>query len=93
MHDAGWLHRDVSPRNVIAHQISDDDRPQYRGKIIDYEYCKRIEDRCVHDVRTGTPHTMAGEVDTECWLFLDRRHIPFFHVPLHGSCAISCNGD
>ncbi|KAG2050360.1 hypothetical protein BDR06DRAFT_917969 [Suillus hirtellus] len=61
MHKAGWIHRDFSVGNVIwVGGI---------GKLGDFEYAKKIDSQTSHDVRTGTIHFMAVEVERQKYLF------------------------
>ncbi|EGO23169.1 hypothetical protein SERLADRAFT_471972 [Serpula lacrymans var. lacrymans S7.9] len=63
MHKVGWVHRDVSVGNglwIIK---------QGTGKLAGFEYAKCIHSNKSHDVRTGTPHFMAVEVDAKGYLF------------------------
>ncbi|KAF8557267.1 hypothetical protein OG21DRAFT_1520545 [Imleria badia] len=62
MHGAGWVHRDISAGNVL--------RCGRQGKIVDLEYAKALNSSGEnHDVRTGTPHFMACEVEAQEYLF------------------------
>ncbi|KAG2338830.1 hypothetical protein BDR05DRAFT_1003910 [Suillus weaverae] len=62
MHKAGWVHRDFSVGNAIW--VGD------IGKLGDFEYAKKIDSNTSHDVRTGTMHFMALEVESQKYLFL-----------------------
>ncbi|KAI6144018.1 hypothetical protein BKA82DRAFT_33291 [Pisolithus tinctorius] len=44
MHDIGWVHRDVSPGNVL--------RVGNQGKIADLDYSKHMHSDTTHDIRT-----------------------------------------
>ncbi|KAG1768025.1 hypothetical protein EV702DRAFT_1203461 [Suillus placidus] len=61
MHKAGWVHRDFSVGNAIW--VGD------IGKLGDFEYAKKIDSNTSHDVRTGTMHFMALEVESQKYLF------------------------
>ncbi|KAG1802515.1 uncharacterized protein BJ212DRAFT_997875 [Suillus subaureus] len=65
MHKAGWVHRDFSVGNVIW--VVDNNGSI--GKLGDFEYAKKIDSNISHDVRTGTIHFMAVEVEREKYLF------------------------
>ncbi|KAG2132351.1 hypothetical protein DEU56DRAFT_739542 [Suillus clintonianus] len=69
MHKAGWIHRDFSVGNAIW--------VGGVGKLGDFEYAKKIDSNTSHDVRTGTMHFMAAEVESQSYLFLSRhaRHL------------------
>ncbi|EGO28868.1 hypothetical protein SERLADRAFT_366534 [Serpula lacrymans var. lacrymans S7.9] len=67
MHKVGWVHRDVSIGNALW--ITNNNN-QCTGKLADFEYAKCIYSDKSHDVRTGTPHFMAVEVDAKCYLFI-----------------------
>jgi hypothetical protein len=61
LHKAGWVHRDFSVGNVIwVGGI---------GKLGDFEYAKEVDSITSHDVRTGTMHFMAVEVENQTYLF------------------------
>ncbi|KAG1771899.1 hypothetical protein EV702DRAFT_1033892 [Suillus placidus] len=61
LHKAGWVHRDFSIGNVIW--VGD------IGKLGDFEYAKEMDSDTSHDVRTGTMHFMAVEVENQKFLF------------------------
>ncbi|KAH7917446.1 hypothetical protein BV22DRAFT_979439, partial [Leucogyrophana mollusca] len=61
LHDAGWVHRDVSVGNVL--------RYEGRGKLSDLEYAKKVGSGLGHDVCTGTVNFMACEVEGQRYLF------------------------
>ncbi|KAG2125306.1 hypothetical protein DEU56DRAFT_825606 [Suillus clintonianus] len=62
LHKAGWIHRDFSVGNVIW--------VEGIGKLGDFEYAKKIDPNTTHhDVRTGTMHFMAVEVENQNYLF------------------------
>ncbi|KAG2336967.1 hypothetical protein BDR05DRAFT_1011205 [Suillus weaverae] len=61
MHKAGWVHRDFSVGNAIwVGGI---------GKLGDFEYAKKIDSKTSQDVRTGTMHFMALEVESQKYLY------------------------
>ncbi|KAG1749069.1 uncharacterized protein EDB91DRAFT_1235578 [Suillus paluster] len=70
MHKAGWVHRDFSIGNTIwVGGI---------GKLGDFEYAKKIDSNTSHDVRMGTMHFMALEVESQKYLFCsDPDSLPF----------------
>ncbi|KAG1809747.1 uncharacterized protein HD556DRAFT_1280479, partial [Suillus plorans] len=61
LHKAGWIHRDFSVGNV--------NWVGGIGKLGDFEYAKEINSNISHDVRTGTMHFMAIEVEHQQYLF------------------------
>ncbi|KAG6327945.1 hypothetical protein ID866_11144 [Astraeus odoratus] len=61
LHDAGWIHRDVSPGNLL--------RIGNSVKIADLEYAKRLDSAESHEIRTGTMDFMACEVESQRYLF------------------------
>ncbi|KAG1795217.1 hypothetical protein EV424DRAFT_1496644, partial [Suillus variegatus] len=65
LHKAGWVHRDFSIGNVIW--VVDDNVGI--GKLGDFEYAKEVDSVTSHDVRTGTMHFMAVEVENQTYLF------------------------
>ncbi|KAF9236967.1 hypothetical protein BU15DRAFT_63578 [Melanogaster broomeanus] len=62
MHEAGWVHRDISSANVL--------RFEDRGLLMDLEYAKRMNSSESHGVRTGTVDFMACEVEAQAYRFL-----------------------
>ncbi|CUA74096.1 Lon protease [Rhizoctonia solani] len=89
MHLCGYVHRDVSGRNILL--VSGPSGK--RGVITDLEYAKHIDDvSSPHDVKTGTAQFMATEV-----AFVKHKRLydvraaesmleplpPFRHNPLH----------
>ncbi|KAG1717928.1 uncharacterized protein EDB91DRAFT_1305156 [Suillus paluster] len=64
MHKAGWVHRDFSIGNTIW--------VGGVGKLGDFEYAKEIDSNTSNDVRMGTMHFMAVEVESQNYLFLPR---------------------
>ncbi|KAG1886859.1 uncharacterized protein F5891DRAFT_1081400 [Suillus fuscotomentosus] len=69
MHKAGWVHRDFSVGNAIW--------VGGVGKLGDFEYAKETDSNTSNDVRTGTIHFMALEVESQSYLFFPRqaRHL------------------
>ncbi|KAG1884539.1 hypothetical protein F4604DRAFT_1574269 [Suillus subluteus] len=65
MHKAGWVHRDFSVGNAIW--VVDDNGGI--GKLGDFEYAKKIDSKTSHDIRTGTMHFMAVEVERQTYIF------------------------
>ncbi|KAG2091210.1 uncharacterized protein F5147DRAFT_723992, partial [Suillus discolor] len=61
LHKAGWVHRDFSVGNTIW--------VGGVGKLGDFEYAKEIDSNTSNDVRTGTMHFMALEVENQKYLF------------------------
>ncbi|KAL1748948.1 hypothetical protein HDZ31DRAFT_28594 [Schizophyllum fasciatum] len=68
----GWMHRDISPGNVMLFCLSTDTRKplreRYLMKLADLEYCKEYTRISRHDPITGTADYMAVEAQ-------DRSHI------------------
>ncbi|KAG1741246.1 hypothetical protein EDB19DRAFT_1907946 [Suillus lakei] len=62
LHKAGWVHRDFSVGNAIW--------VEGVGKLGDFEYAKEIDSDTSNDVRTGTMHFMAVEVEKQGYHFL-----------------------
>ncbi|CCM06342.1 uncharacterized protein FIBRA_08597 [Fibroporia radiculosa] len=63
LHEAGWVHRDLSTGNILV----------LNGNIrlADFEYAKRLdESSSSHDIRTGTADFMSVEVDDQDYFFL-----------------------
>ncbi|KAI9568135.1 hypothetical protein HD554DRAFT_2022465 [Boletus coccyginus] len=80
LHKAGWVHRDFSVGNVIWVL---DESGNLVGKLGDFEYAKEVDSSVSHDVRTGTMHFMAVEVESQRYLFRPQ-HLPpkgTNHVP------------
>ena len=50
LHEAGWVHRDISVNNLYLY--TDPVSKEKRGLIGDFEYAKRVGDGGLHDVRT-----------------------------------------
>lgn len=81
----GWVHRDVSPKNVL--------RIGKQSKVADLEYAKRMDSKTTDEFRTGTLQFMACEVELQEYMF--KRHslgvygrsslpeLPFRFNPLH----------
>ncbi|KAG1829939.1 hypothetical protein EV424DRAFT_366945 [Suillus variegatus] len=65
LHKAGWIHGDFSVGNVIW-VVGDNGGI---GKLGDFEYAQEIDPNTYHDVRTGTIHFMAIEVEHQQYLF------------------------
>ncbi|KAG1809761.1 uncharacterized protein HD556DRAFT_1258978 [Suillus plorans] len=71
LHKAGWIHRDFSVGNV-SWVVGDNGGI---GKLGDFEYAKEI-DTSHDDVRTGTMHFMAIEVERQQYFFRPRGPTP-----------------
>ncbi|KAG1849352.1 hypothetical protein C8R48DRAFT_614278 [Suillus tomentosus] len=71
LHKAGWVHRDFSVGNV-SWVVGDNGGI---GKLGDFQYAKEI-DIPHDDVRTGTMHFMAIEVEYQEYFFLPRASLP-----------------
>ncbi|KAG1884235.1 hypothetical protein F4604DRAFT_1952371 [Suillus subluteus] len=72
LHKAGWVHRDFSVGNTIW--VVDDNGGI--GKLGDFEYAKEMDSITSHDVRTGTIHFMAVEVEYQEYIFLPPTSLP-----------------
>ncbi|KAF8548265.1 hypothetical protein OG21DRAFT_1423387 [Imleria badia] len=69
VHMAGWVHRDVSATNIL--RVEDKHVPDsFTGKLMDFEYAKKIDSQSSYEIRTGTAHFMAVEVESQCYLFI-----------------------
>ncbi|KAG6375915.1 hypothetical protein JVT61DRAFT_2783 [Boletus reticuloceps] len=66
VHKAGYVHRDFSVNNVLW--FEGDGRGI--GKLTDFEYAKKVGAKESHDIRTGTMHFMAGEVEAQRYIFM-----------------------
>ncbi|KAG2336207.1 hypothetical protein BDR05DRAFT_971181 [Suillus weaverae] len=77
LHKAGWVHRDFSIGNVIW--VGD------VGKLGDFEYAKEMDSDTSHDVRAGTMHFMAVEVENQKYLFRSRTLRPLGRRKPHDS--------
>ncbi|KAF8441046.1 hypothetical protein L210DRAFT_2127145 [Boletus edulis BED1] len=66
VHKAGYVHRDFSVNNVLW--FEGDGRGI--GKLTDFEYAKKVGAEESHDIRTGTMHFMAGEVEAQRYIFM-----------------------
>ncbi|KAG2125138.1 uncharacterized protein EDB93DRAFT_1110312 [Suillus bovinus] len=64
LHKAGWVHHDFSVGNAIW--------AEGEGKLSDFEYAKEIDSDTSNDVRTGTMHFMAVEVEIQSYIFFPR---------------------
>ncbi|KAL1749056.1 hypothetical protein HDZ31DRAFT_71147 [Schizophyllum fasciatum] len=73
----GWLHRDISPGNVMLRCLSTDlNRPlceRYVVKIADLEYCREYSRISRHDPITGTGDYMAVEAQLRKHFFHNRK--------------------
>ncbi|KAG1908852.1 uncharacterized protein F5891DRAFT_29959 [Suillus fuscotomentosus] len=65
---AGWIHGDFSVGNVIW-VVGDNGGI---GKLVDFEYAQEIDPNTSHDVRMGTMHFMAIEVERQMYMFQPR---------------------
>ncbi|KAG2038543.1 hypothetical protein BDR03DRAFT_298783, partial [Suillus americanus] len=61
LHKAGWVHCDFSVGNTIWVGGA--------GKLGDFEYAKEIGSDTSNDVRMGTMHFMAVEVESQSYIF------------------------
>ncbi|KAF8547849.1 hypothetical protein OG21DRAFT_1607222 [Imleria badia] len=77
MHRVGWVHRDFSVTNVLW--VEKDG--QGVGKLTDLEYAKRVDSTTSHEVRTGTMHFMAVEVEVQHYAFLPKHNTSGEMVP------------
>ncbi|KAF4563857.1 hypothetical protein EYR36_003101 [Pleurotus pulmonarius] len=68
MYCAGWVHRDISSGNILAHPIGG----AWQAKLSDLEYSRRFSFDLEHDVgrdpKTGTPYFMPHEILQSCYL-------------------------
>ncbi|PPQ85561.1 hypothetical protein CVT25_006731 [Psilocybe cyanescens] len=73
---AGWVHRDISIGNVLAHRT--DDSLPWKVKLIDLEYAKRFPPdnyEAVVDPKTGTPYFMPTEILAKQYLYVPRKKV------------------
>ncbi|KAE9396579.1 hypothetical protein BT96DRAFT_922045, partial [Gymnopus androsaceus JB14] len=66
LHNAGWVHRDLSAGNVYWYAEGS------RGLLGDFEYAKLRTNNTAHEIRTGTPYFMAAETLSHAYLFQPR---------------------
>ncbi|EAU89800.1 other/FunK1 protein kinase [Coprinopsis cinerea okayama7 len=59
---AGWIHRDISPGNILAWRASESE--PWQAKLSDLEYSKKLPytGPASRDPKTGTPYFMPCEV-------------------------------
>ncbi|KAI0089552.1 hypothetical protein BDY19DRAFT_1056546 [Irpex rosettiformis] len=70
LHQLGFIHRDISPGNILVGCGIPGSVKGGTGKIIDLEFCKRIDDdKPVHQRRTGTPYFIPVEVEKQAYKF------------------------
>ncbi|CCM06714.1 uncharacterized protein FIBRA_09004 [Fibroporia radiculosa] len=65
LHEAGWVHRDLSTGNILI----------FNGKVklADFEYAKRLDEQAdAHEIRTGTADFISVEVDRQQYFFTPR---------------------
>ncbi|KAJ7207104.1 hypothetical protein GGX14DRAFT_636222 [Mycena pura] len=67
---AGFVHRDISPGNVLLHRHAGG----CNGKLSDFEYAKPFsrDDPVARDPKTGTPGFISVEVYLQDYLYLPR---------------------
>ncbi|KAI5823503.1 hypothetical protein K523DRAFT_421443 [Schizophyllum commune Tattone D] len=69
----GWLHRDISPGNVMIRRLSDAStgpmRERYMVYLADLEYCREYSRISRHDPLTGTGDYMAVETQLRYHLY------------------------
>ncbi|CCM06760.1 uncharacterized protein FIBRA_09058 [Fibroporia radiculosa] len=62
LHEAGWVHRDLSTGNILI--------LNGKVKLADFEYAKRLDDQAdAHEIRTGTADFISVEVDRQQYFF------------------------
>ncbi|KAH9485687.1 hypothetical protein JR316_0002597 [Psilocybe cubensis] len=70
---AGWVHRDISSGNIMAHRADLKAAKQpWQAKLADLEYAKKfpsLNDREAGDPKTGTPYFMPLEIMLKHYLF------------------------
>ncbi|KAF9078837.1 hypothetical protein BDP27DRAFT_1441205 [Rhodocollybia butyracea] len=68
IHQAGWVHRDISGGNLYWCPEQD------TGLLGDFEYSRKVTDETTHhQVRTGTPFFMASEALCHGYLFFQQQ--------------------
>ncbi|KAK7042943.1 hypothetical protein VNI00_008680 [Paramarasmius palmivorus] len=73
MYSSGYIHRDISAGNLLVSSA----HGNVVCKLIDLEYAKRIDDPNYHkEVKTGTPHFIASEVEEGQYLFIPENLMP-----------------
>ncbi|KAF7430399.1 hypothetical protein PC9H_006104 [Pleurotus ostreatus] len=76
MYCAGWVHRDVSSGNILAHPSGG----AWQAKLSDLEYSRRFSFDLEHDVgrdpKTGTPYFMPHEILASRYLEFDTSTLP-----------------
>ncbi|PAV18251.1 hypothetical protein PNOK_0673700 [Pyrrhoderma noxium] len=70
VHAAGWVHRDISIRNVYLY--TDRVTQKKKGMIGDFEYAKKAGIGSQNDIRTGTPDFMPVEVADQVYYFSEQ---------------------
>ncbi|KAJ3531368.1 hypothetical protein NM688_g7587 [Phlebia brevispora] len=60
LHEAGWVHRDVSMNNVMLDEAG-------RARLADLEYAKKMGDDSVPEFRVGTVPFMSSEVHSQTY--------------------------
>ncbi|KAI5992055.1 hypothetical protein EDC04DRAFT_2549348, partial [Pisolithus marmoratus] len=68
LHCVGWVHHDVSARNILC--------MGQMGKLVDLEYAKHMDSTTVHEVRMGMLGFMACKVKAQKYLFMAPHHAP-----------------
>ncbi|KAH9485685.1 hypothetical protein JR316_0002595 [Psilocybe cubensis] len=69
---AGWVHRDISSGNILAHRANLKANQQpWQAKLADFEYAKKFSHSYLtpRDPKTGTPYFMPLEVMFNSYLY------------------------
>ncbi|KAI0085289.1 hypothetical protein BDY19DRAFT_996840 [Irpex rosettiformis] len=70
LHELGFIHRDISAGNVLVGRGIPGVVQAGIGKIVDLEFCKRIDDNSpVHQRRVGTRYFIPLEVEKQVYFF------------------------
>ncbi|KAJ3529562.1 hypothetical protein NM688_g7838 [Phlebia brevispora] len=60
LHEAGWIHRDVSLNNIMLDATG-------HARLVDLEYAKRMDDESIPDMKLGTEPFISAEVAKQAY--------------------------